>query len=517
MKKLALAMVVGFTLSITLLAGAQMYEPPTEANPKDVYCSGFIAAQRLPTDLRIVMAEDAVGRLIYSQNDYVYLGKGADGGVAVGQRYTVVRPFNSPDSPEAEAFQDEHKYVRDYIGGWYANEYVGQYYHDIGQVEVKTVRATSAVAQVSLACTALDPGDVLIPFQPRPVPDYKPVRDDFDRFAEPNGLPIGLILPGKDYAYAFGQGDTVYVTLGSQQGVQVGDYVRLFRPAHNTAYNGYKNIIKGQWKSYRGVPEGVKLPIGERTDLTREVMAEALVVNVQDKASTAVVTSSLRESHAGDFAELLPPAAPGAWLTVEPASIPRGATATLRWKTQLAQDISISPAPGAVGERRGSTSVSPTQTTTYTLRVRGRGGEAEDTATLTVIQPPPPPEPAPEPAPPALADLFAQNVADIFFDFDRSDIRPDAGPALQRTADFLRSYPEARVLIEGYCDVIDGEAYNLRLGNARAENTKNSLVSLGANPNQIETVSRGMTQMFCDTSLDDSCRQLNRRSHFILQ
>jgi peptidoglycan-associated lipoprotein len=473
----------------------------------------------VPGDLRIVMGEDAVGRLIFSYNDFVYLGKGRDGGVSVGQRFLVVRPVDDPSLPEAEAFKDQNKMSgASSSGGWYKEEYRGQYYKDIGQVEVTAVHPTSAIARVTHACEALGLGDLVIPFRERPYPEYKP-DEEFDRFAAPSGLPVGVLMAGKEFTHAFGQGSVVYVSLGSRDGVVVGDYVRLFRPAHNTAYNGYRKVVMGQWKRYRGVAAQSKpLPTGKRKDLPRESMGEALVVNVQEKVSTALVTFSLREFHAGDFVELLPPAPPQAILTVDPPSIPRGASATLSWSARLAdQLIEIRPAPGAVTSRRGTRNVSPTQTTTYTLLTRGRGGEAQATATLTVVQPPPPPPPPPPVVEPSLVDLFAENVRDIFFEFDRADITAEAAAALERTAAFLRDYPQARILIEGHCDEIGTDQYNLALGARRAAATRDYLVSLGVSAAQLDTVSKGRTRQFCAESLREDCRRLNRRAHFVLQ
>jgi peptidoglycan-associated lipoprotein len=116
-----------------------------------------------------------------------------------------------------------------------------------------------------------------------------------------------------------------------------------------------------------------------------------------------------------------------------------------------------------------------------------------------------------------MQELFAQSVQDIFFEFDKSDISAEAAASLQRTADFLRSYPDARVLIEGHCDEIGGPRYNTALGARRGEAVKNYLVSLGVNAGQLATVSRGKEAPFCTESSQDSCRALNRRAHFVLQ
>lgn len=504
MEKLARVLILSLLVAgVALTAAAQGYEPPTQANHKDIYCSGFVSSSRLPANLRIVMAEDAVGRIVYSQYDYIYLSQGRNGGVSVGQRYLVVRPMNDPNP--VQAFDRQQPIFKA----------IGQLYHDVGSVEVTAVGETVATALVLEACDALNAGDVLIPFENRPVPEYKP-SVTFDRFAPMQSRGDATLMMGKDFGYTFGQGDVVYINLGSAQGVKVGDYFRAYRYAKGTIYQGYRKAGQGQLRRLRGMPAGYEIP-KMRKDLPREVLGEAFVVRVDQNSSTALVTYSLREMHAGDFVELEPPAPPAAYLTVTPASIPRGATATLSWRAQAAQEASISPQLGSV-DKRGTVNITPTQTTTYTLVAHGPGGEAQATATITVVQPAAPPAPPPAPArAPSMQELFAQSVQDIFFEFDKAEISADAAATLQRVADFLRSYPDARILIEGHCDEVGGPQYNMRLGSRRAEATKNQLVSLGANPEQLSTVSRGKDAPFCTTSADEACRQLNRRAHFVLQ
>ena len=62
--------------------------------------------------------------------------------------------------------------------------------------------------------------------------------------------------------------------------------------------------------------------------------------------------------------------------------------------------------------------------------------------------------------------------------------------------------------------MIGEDPYNVGLGQQRADNTADALIQLGVNPNQLRTLSVGRTTEFCAESMDESCRQLNRRSHF---
>ena len=89
------------------------------------------------------------------------------------------------------------------------------------------------------------------------------------------------------------------------------------------------------------------------------------------------------------------------------------------------------------------------------------------------------------------ADLQA-NVGDrIFFDFDKSDIRPEAKVRLDSWADWLNKYPQVTVVIEGTCDERGTREYNLALGERRANAVRDYLVALGVDPNRIKTVSYG--------------------------
>ncbi|HZT51877.1 MAG TPA: peptidoglycan-associated lipoprotein Pal [Stellaceae bacterium] len=90
------------------------------------------------------------------------------------------------------------------------------------------------------------------------------------------------------------------------------------------------------------------------------------------------------------------------------------------------------------------------------------------------------------------AEDFKQNVGDrVFFDFDKSDIKPEGQQTLQRQATWLKQYPNVTVTIEGHCDERGTREYNLALGNRRANAVKNALVSLGIPANRIQTISYG--------------------------
>ena len=206
-----------------------------------------------------------------------------------------------------------------------------------------------------------------------------------------------------------------------------------------------------------------------------------------------------------------PPAArPTVTLNASSSFIHSGESVTLNWSSTNATELTLSPGVGNVAPE-GSTSVTPTESTTYTITAKGPGGSADASARITV-SPPAPPVTQPTQT---LDELFRANVYDAFFDFNKSDIRPDARDALSKTAEFLRSYSQIKVTIEGHCDERGSTEYNLGLGERRAQAAKQFLVSLGVSADRMETVSFGKERPFCTEHTED-CWQQNRRAHFVM-
>ncbi len=208
-----------------------------------------------------------------------------------------------------------------------------------------------------------------------------------------------------------------------------------------------------------------------------------------------------------------PPAAPTASLSANPETIQQGQSTTLTWQTSNATDVSID-AVGAV-QASGSQQVTPASSTTYTLTAKGAGGTQTATARVTVTTPPPPPPPPPPPAP-SDEELFSQNVKDVYFDYDKADIRADQQSALQGDIDFLKQHPSIHFIVEGHCDERGSTEYNLGLGDNRANSVKNALTQGGVGADNMKTISYGKEKPFCSEHTED-CWQQNRRGHFVYQ
>ncbi len=87
---------------------------------------------------------------------------------------------------------------------------------------------------------------------------------------------------------------------------------------------------------------------------------------------------------------------------------------------------------------------------------------------------------------------FIQNVGDrVYFDFDRSDVKPEGQQVLQKQAAWLKQYANVTVTVEGHCDERGTREYNLALGNRRANAVKSALVAAGVPANRVQTISYG--------------------------
>jgi peptidoglycan-associated lipoprotein len=230
--------------------------------------------------------------------------------------------------------------------------------------------------------------------------------------------------------------------------------------------------------------------------------------------AAAVFTFGCKHPPKAQPRDVLPPplaaARPTVTLQASPASINKGDSSTLSWNSTDATQLTIAPEVGAV-TAQGSTKVTPSDSATYTITATGPGGSASATASVTVNAPPPPVE---QPRQSSLDELFLKEVRDAYFDYDKADIRPDARAALSKTADFLKSYPQLKVTIEGHCDERGSTEYNLGLGDRRASAVRQYIVSLGVSADHISTVSFGKEKPFC-TESNESCWTQNRRGHFV--
>ena len=113
----------------------------------------------------------------------------------------------------------------------------------------------------------------------------------------------------------------------------------------------------------------------------------------------------------------------------------------------------------------------------------------------------------------ALVGLSLQN---IYFDYDKSAIRPDAREILKANAEIFTKNSSAKIVVEGHCDERGTAEYNMALGERRAQEAKQYLVNLGIDASRIETISYGKERPLDNRSTEEAWAQ-NRRAQFLLK
>ena len=121
---------------------------------------------------------------------------------------------------------------------------------------------------------------------------------------------------------------------------------------------------------------------------------------------------------------------------------------------------------------------------------------------------------APVAPPPAPAPVAAPVLNNIYFDFDRYNVRPGDAEILKKNLDWFKANPNTKVRIEGNCDERGTVEYNLALGQKRADAAKNYLTGLGVDGKTLDTISYGKERPVC-TEHNEGCWAQNRRDAFV--
>ena len=177
-----------------------------------------------------------------------------------------------------------------------------------------------------------------------------------------------------------------------------------------------------------------------------------------------------------------------------------------------AMTAASAPAPSGAAQATAPPTTTPPAATSST----SEGGTGATTPGATGAQPPSSGGAGSSTAAarPAVSEFAANpNLKDIYFDFDKYDIRPGDAKILDSNATWLKANNNL-VLIEGHCDERGTNEYNLALGERRAKATMNYLVSQGVQAGRITIISYGEERPIC-TEHNEACWAKNRRAHFL--
>jgi hypothetical protein len=276
-----------------------------------LYCAGYIQYNGISTENKIIGANEEADKYNYSQNNYMYINMGSNKGVNVGDRFLVSRPRGQVNSE------------------WSDKGNLGFYVQEVGLLEVVRVKHEVSVARVKSSCDAILLGDLVTPAEQRVSPMANPNRPPLDLFADScNCKPWGRIIMARDLSEMPSRDFIVYVDLGAEDHVQVGDYLTIFRPLgdgnitklweqesisardygyesdtyHGGRFSNQAGRKTGPHAGGREVSTGRAKD--DRVDGLRKIVGEAVVLNVKERTATVVITRTAAEIHTGDYVEM---------------------------------------------------------------------------------------------------------------------------------------------------------------------------------------------------------------------
>jgi len=322
---LLLALAPGFQTSAQTPGPTPQVIVPAAKKPLEVasrsklFCAGYIRLQRLPHLPEIVGAVEEQEKRTFADGEIVYLNAGSRQGIKEGQNFQIIRPRG-----DVKGVHREKK------------GFLGTYIQEVGQLQVFKVREDTSAAQINSSCGDMVLlGDLLtaLPDRLSPLQRSEP---DVDRFADPTGKQRGRLMMAKDSRELVTSNDVVYIDLGVEDNVKPGDYLTIYRPlgtgnltrvdneemARNRATGFQSDRYRGGGFSnqaarakdstafvnaegrYRYRPITTREVKKHRPPMPRKIVGEMVIIDVQTRTATAIITRVVGEAHTGDWVEI---------------------------------------------------------------------------------------------------------------------------------------------------------------------------------------------------------------------
>jgi len=283
------------------------------ADRSKLYCAGYIRHQTLSHMPEIVGALEEQEQRRYGDGDIVYINAGTQQGIKEGQTFQIIRPRGE--------VKGVHKEKRGFLG---------TYIQEVGQLQVFKVRGTTSAAQITFSCDEALLGDLVAPVPERQSPLQR-ADGNLDVFADPSGKHTGRLLMAKDNRELVTRNDIVYIDLGAEDQLKTGDYLTVYRPLgtgnitrvdddemSNNREDGFQsNRFRGGGMSgqanrakekgdgqYRDRPITSREIKKHRPTMPRKIVGEIVVIDVQSRTATAIITRVAGEVHTGDWVEI---------------------------------------------------------------------------------------------------------------------------------------------------------------------------------------------------------------------
>jgi len=267
-----------------------------EVKEDDLYCSGFIRHAALSHDLKVIGKFNDDLSVFATDSEYVYLSRGSEDGIAAGNSYEVIRPTRTVTDPLRRTKRDQA---------------LGTHYLEIGQVDVILAQPAFSIARVVRNCgDPVEVGDIMLPFQRITFP-MLPRPRSFSPLMTATGDVKGTVVITKSALLNYGS----VMELSRQiPGVSGSHLAPLSRGVASEGVIVYVDV--GQNTSVKPgdlfiVYKGMPLPSGlyslpadaKRIDNARYAVGEVVILKVEERASTALVTYASDTISQGDFVE----------------------------------------------------------------------------------------------------------------------------------------------------------------------------------------------------------------------
>ncbi len=309
MKRLCLlVLVITATLAVAqeeqpqpqVTPGAQIAERTTNKTERppaptysDLNCAGFISKEKYNHANYVLAGAEAPAATQFAQGDTIFL---EGGGYTEGERYSIIRELRDPNRNPA------------FPGQASAIASVGQPFQELGRVKVFAIRGGTAIARVEFSCTAMVTGDLVVPFVEKQSVPFR--NAGFERWPANGSSVNGRILMAKEFDVIVATGQKVYLSVGSSQGVKVGDYFRAVRgydpmkidQTEAVSYKVQQSEDTSKLAPYVANSTFAKLP--------KRALGEMVVLSVTPTSATAMITNTLEHINVGDMVELEGGAAP---------------------------------------------------------------------------------------------------------------------------------------------------------------------------------------------------------------
>jgi hypothetical protein len=331
MARFRFSQVALFLLALTCTAGAQTPAPQPEviaptakqsapvAGHSQLFCAGYVRLQRLPQMPEIVGAENEQEQRMFTDGNVVYINAGSRQGITEGQNFQLIRPRGA-----VKGVHHEKK------------GFLGTYIQEVGQLQVFKVGENTSAAQITTSCGDMVMlGDLLTQIPERGSPLQRP-ETNVERFVDPTRKQVGRLMMAKNNREMVTRNDVVYIDLGVEDNVKSGDYLTIYRPLGTGNVTRIDNEEMGRNRSrgfesdryrgggfsnqskrakdstafddadgtYRHRPITTREVKRDRPLMPRKIVGEMVIIDVQARTATAVITRTVGEVHTGDWVEI---------------------------------------------------------------------------------------------------------------------------------------------------------------------------------------------------------------------